>query len=141
MSRALLVLSGQDMKAKAHAWIDKAPWNTRVEFKGPRRTLDQNSALWLALTDIATQLTWHGQRYSPEDWKDYLMHALRRARWMPDEDGGMVPIGLRTSDLSKADFSDLLDLAFAFGARHGVEFAKDSAAGSGEAVVASPVAA
>ena len=108
-------------RQKAVSWVLKAPQGTRVEFKAPRRTLDQNSALWLWLTALATQLDWHNQRYSAEDWKDYLMHALRHARWMPNEDGGMVPIGLRTSDLSKGEFSELLELTIAFATRHGVK--------------------
>jgi hypothetical protein len=121
MSRAVLVLANDRMRQKAVRWVMIAPKDTRVEFKGPRRSLDQNSTLWLWLTAIATQLRWRdGQKYTAEDWKDYLMHSLRRARWMPDEDGGMVPIGMRSSDLSKEEFSDLLELTMAFAARHGV---------------------
>jgi hypothetical protein len=120
MPKALLVLAGNSERARAHDWIKRAPVNSRVSFQGPRRSTDQNSTMWLWLTALATQLTWHGQRYSADDWKDYMMHALRKARWMPDEDGGMVPIGLRSSNLSKADMSDLIDLIAAFAARHGV---------------------
>lgn len=121
MGRALLVLANDAIRQKAVHWVMIAPRETRVTFQGPVRTLDQNSALWLWLTAIATQLTWRdGQRYSADDWKDYLMHSLRRARWMPDEDGGMVPIGMRSSDLSKQEFADLLELTMAFAARHGV---------------------
>lgn len=124
MSRALLILTGDAERKKACAWIRSAPVNTRVEFKAPSRSLDQNSRMWASLTDIATQLVWHGQRYSPEDWKDLLMASLRQARWMPAEDGGMVPIGMRTSDLSKGEMSDLLEIIMAFGANHGVTFSE-----------------
>jgi NinB protein len=120
MSRALLVLANDRIRQRAVHWIMVAPKDTRVEFKGPRRSNDQNSLLWVWLTEIATKLEWHGQKYSADDWKDYLMHSLRRARWMPDEDGGMVPIGMRTSDLSKEDFSNLLELTMAFATSHGV---------------------
>lgn len=119
---ALVVLAGQRERAKATDWIKRAPVNTRVMFKGPVRTLDQNSLMWKLLTHLSVQLVWHNQRYSPDDWKDYMMHALKRARWMPDEDGGMVPVGMRTSDLSKEDMSSLIELIYAFGARHEVNF-------------------
>lgn len=122
MSRALLILASQLERNRAHAWINTAPINTRVEFKQARRSNEANAAMWAALTDIARQLEWHGQKYSPEDWKDFAMHALKRARWMPSEDGGMVPIGMRTSDLSREEMSDLLEFLHAFGAQHGVEF-------------------
>jgi NinB protein len=120
MSRALLILANDRIRQKAAHWIMVAPKDTRVEFKGPRRSNDQNSLLWVWLTEIARKLEWRGQKYSADDWKDYLMHSLRRARWMPDEDGGMVPIGMRTSDLSKEDFSNLLELTMAFATSHGV---------------------
>jgi hypothetical protein len=120
VTRALIILAGDRERAKAINWIATAPVNTRVEFKAARRSLDQNAAMWAALTELASQLEWHGQKYTAEDWKDYLMHALKRARWMPDEDGGMVPIGMRTSDLSKAEMSDLLELIHEFAARHNI---------------------
>lgn len=124
MSRALLILANDKVRERAAHWIKIAPVGTRVTFQAPRRSLDQNSKLWASLTDIATQLVWHGQRYSPEDWKDLLMASLRQARWMPAEDGGMVPIGMRTSDLSKGEMSDLLEIIMAFGANHGVTFSE-----------------
>ena len=102
--------------------IVAAPDLAQVTIAEPARSLKQNAALWAALTDISEQLLWHGQRYSEDDWKDYFMHALRKARWMPFEDGGMVPIGMRTSRLSHKDFGDLLTVAHEFGARHGVTF-------------------
>lgn len=120
MSRALVILASDFDRQKAIKWVRALPTNTRVEFKKPRRSLDQNSAMWLWLTALAEQLDWHGQRYTPEDWKDYMMHAFRRARWMPDEDGGMVPIGMRTSDLAKEEMSEFLELLIAFATRHGV---------------------
>lgn len=121
MSRALLILDSKAAKARAAHWIAIAEPMTRVEFKRPQRTLDQNAKLWATLTDIAAQLDWQGQRYSPDDWKDYFMHALRKARWMPDEDGGFVPVGMRSSDLSKDEMSDLIELILAFAARHEVK--------------------
>ena len=48
------------------------------------------------------------------------MHQLGNGRWMPAEDGGMVPIGMRTSDLSKQEFGDLITVIQAFAARNGV---------------------
>ena len=39
---------------------------------------------------------------------------------MPAEGGGMVPIGMRTSDLSKAEFGDLIVVIQEFAARNDV---------------------
>lgn len=122
MGRALLVLWNDAMKAKAIDWIRRAPRDTRVEFKGPQRSIPQNDRQWAMLTDIATQLCWHGQFYPPQAWKDYFMHSYRGATWMPHEDGGMVPVGMHTSDLSVQEHSEFTMLVEAFAARHGVKF-------------------
>lgn len=119
MGRAVLTLPrGAD---KAREWIARAPHGTRVTFQGPKRSTPQNDRMWALLTDVSTQLVWHGQRYSPEEWKDYFMHAYRGEKWMPAEEGGMVPIGRATSKLSKEEHSELTTIIEAFAARHGVE--------------------
>ena len=122
MSRELLIISAEQFREKAMAWIRSAPLGTRLTFQGPTRSLPQNAKMWSMLTELSEQLDWHGRKYGTEDWKDYLMHSLSRGRWMPDEDGGMVPVGMRTSRLSKAEMADLIALMDAFGARHGVVF-------------------
>lgn len=120
MSRVALILSNKETRERAARWVMAAPPNCRFELKESKRSVPQNSLLWVYLTEIARQLEWHGQKYSPDDWKDYMMHAMKRARWMPSEDGGMVPIGMRTSDLSKSEMAELLALIEAFAAQHGI---------------------
>lgn len=123
MSRWSFIVSDR-AKPKLHLMLDHAPNGMLVEFREAKRTLDQNAKLWPMLTDISTQLSWHGQKYPPEDWKDFLMHQLRGGRWMPAENGGMVPIGFRTSELSKAEFAELIEVLYAFGARNGVQWSE-----------------
>ena len=124
MTRALITLYGQRDRTKAHAWINQAPFGTRVEFKQSKRTTDQNAKLWASLTDIATQLTWHGQKLRPDDWKFIFLDALKRElRTVPNLDGtGFVNLGRSSSDLSKEEMSNLIELISAFGAQHGVRF-------------------
>lgn len=123
MSRALLILYSDAMRAKAIDWISRAPKETRVTFQGPRRSLDQNARLWASLTEVAEQVEWYGQKLSSEDWKDVFTASLRRARVVPGLDPGTyVPLGMRTSDMSKDELSNLLELIYAFGAQHGVIF-------------------
>lgn len=124
MGRALLPLHSAADKAKAMLWVDKAPWGTRLTFQGPKRTLDQNSKLWAALTDVASQLKWHGARLSPEDWKTLFLSALNtEMRIVPNLDGtGFVPLGRSSSNLSVQEMVELIELILAFGTQHGVEF-------------------
>ena len=128
MSRALLVLHDDVIRARAIDWIKRAAKDTRVEFRGPRRTLDQNSLLWARLTEVARCVEWYGQKLSAEDWKDCFSASLRKARVVPGLDPGTyVPLGMRTSDMSKQEMTLLLDLISAFAAERGVQFKDETA--------------
>lgn len=119
--RASLILANPAVRERAKRWIDGLPEGTRVEFKGPRRSLDANALLWARLADISAQVVWYGQKLSSEDWKDVLSASLRKAHVVPGIDPGtFVPLGMRTSDMSKAEFGMLLDLIEAFAAERGV---------------------
>ena len=123
MGRALLVLNSAAERARAVNWIAKAPPGTRLEFKASKRSLDQNAKMWACLTDIAGQVVWYGQKLSADDWKGVFTASLRRARVVPGIDPGTyVPLGMRTSDMSKDEMSQLIELIIAFGAEHGVTF-------------------
>lgn len=144
MSRALLVLNSGYERQRASNWIAKAPDGTRVEFKGPKRTLPQNDRFWAMLTDVSTQLPWHGLKLSPDDWKLIFMDGLKReVRMAPNIDGtGFVNLGRSSSDLSTTEMSDLMELIASFGSSHGVAFHEPSASSpaddSGGVVTGSP---
>jgi hypothetical protein len=124
MSRAQITLCSRSEREKAARWISQAPTGTRVTFKESKRSTDQNSKLWAGLTDIATQVLWHGDRLTPDDWKLIFLDGLNREmRNVPSLDGsGIVNLGRSSSNLSKSEFSDLLELIQMFGAEHGVVF-------------------
>lgn len=124
MSRAVLILTGPASRQKAAAWIAQAAPGTRVEFKEAKRSIPQNDRMWAMLTDVARQLPWHGLKLSPDDWKLIFLDALKReVRMVPNLDGnGFVSLGRSSSDLSRGEMSDLMELISAFGARHGVKF-------------------
>ena len=124
MGRALITLHNKADRERASKWIDKAPFGTRVEFKASKRSLPQNDRMWAMLTDVAMQLNWHGISLTPDDWKLVFLDALKReARFVPNIDGaGFVNLGRSSSDLSKEEMSELIELIFAFGAQHGVKF-------------------
>jgi hypothetical protein len=141
MSRALVTLRTADDRERACRWIRQAPPGSRIEFKSPRRTLPQNDRMWAMLTEIATQLAWHGQKLTPDDWKDLFMGALRKERLVPGINGGLTSIGMRTSDLTKEEMSDLIELIDVFAAEHGVTLngCRDDASQVADADTASQV--
>lgn len=130
MSRYLVILTSRNEREKAKRYIDAAPDRSRVEVKAAKRTLDQNSKLWVMLSEIARQVTWHGVKLRPDDFKLIFLDALKReVRAVPNLDGtGFVNIGRSSSDLTKAEMSDLIELLFKFGAEHGVKFQDEAEA-------------
>ena len=124
MSRALVVLRTQADRNLIAKWAASAPEGTRVEMKKPKRTLPQNDRMWAMLTEIAQQVTYHGLRLSPDDYKLIFLDALNRElRAVPNLDGnGMVNLGRSSSDLSVEEMGDLFLLIEKFGAEHGVQF-------------------
>ena len=124
MTRAMLIIHTEAIRHKAMIWVKSAPVGTRIEFKMSKRSLPQNDRMWAMLTDVATQLKWHGVTLAPDDWKLVFLDALKRElRVVPALDGrGMVNLGRSSSDLTKDEMTELMDLIEAFGARHGVQF-------------------
>lgn len=124
MSRALVVIAGQMDRQRIAKWAMQVPVNTRVEFKAPKRSIPQNDRMWSMLTEVAQQLPWHGMKLSADDWKLVFLDALNReVRVVPSIDGrGFVNLGRSSSDLSKDEMSDLMELIAVFGAEHGVAF-------------------
>jgi hypothetical protein len=126
MARWTQIINSLADRQRAARWCMNAPSGMRIEFKEVKRSLGQNDLLWARLTDVAAQVEWYGQKLSPDDWKDMFTASLRKARVSPGIDpGSFVVLGLHTSDLSKQEFSDLLELIAAFGAEHGVQFQDD----------------
>lgn len=122
MSDGYTMILGGDRK-NAYRVIDGAPNGSVVTVKPPRRTLDQNARMWALLSEISLTKP-EGRSMTPDVWKAVFMHALDHAqRFEMALDGqGMVPVGFRTSKLSKAQMGDLMELIEEYGARHGVEF-------------------
>lgn len=103
------------------------PVRVRIDEKQCTRTLEQNSLLWATLSDIAKQVQWPVdgklQHLDAEDWKHILSAGLKRhQRVAQGIDGGFVILGQRTSRMSIGEMSELIELAHAFGAEHGVRW-------------------
>lgn len=124
MSRADITIYTSADRERASRLIASVPAGSRVSVKGARRSNDQNSKLWAMLTEIAMQLPWHGQKLRADDWKLIFLDSLKRElRIVPNIDGtGFVNLGRSSSDLTKDEMSQLIELIYEFGARHNVTF-------------------
>ena len=124
MSRHLVVINSTADRERAARYVALAPFGTRVELKAAKRSLPQSDFMWSMLTDISRELPWHGIKLTPSDWKLLFLDALKRElRMVPNLDGdGFVNLGRSSSDLSKAEMGDLIELIRQFGANHGITF-------------------
>lgn len=120
-------LSHDIARQRAIQAVQSAPAGHVVTIKEPTRSLDQNALLWPLLTELSEQVNWYGQKLEPDEWKDVMTAGLKKQKAVPGIDGGFVMVGSRTSKMSKAEFSDLVELIYAFGAQHGVKFQGDAA--------------
>lgn len=117
----LLAEAGQEFQI----WLD-----------GIKRTLDQNAAMWPALTDIAEQVKWpHTRggnwvidRMPPKSWKAVLTAAFEQETEMAQGlNGGTVMVGASTSSYSKKKMGDFLTFLHAEGTERGVRWSKKAA--------------
>ena len=86
------------------------------------RSLEQNRLMWANLEDIAQQVVWYGQKLDKQEWKDVLTAGLKKQKIVPGIEGGFVVIGARTSKMSVAEMTELIELSSMFGAQQGVKF-------------------
>lgn len=106
--------------AKAHL---NAGRRMVIELREEKRSDAQNRRLWAMLTEISQQVDWYGKKLSPEDWKHVFSSSLRKLEVVPNLDGtGFVALGTSTSQMTKAEMSDMQTLMEAFGSEHGVRF-------------------
>lgn len=121
MDKAPIYLRGEAQREYARRVITGAPQDYVVVIKPPTRSDAQNNLLWPMLQDVSRQVNWYGRKLTPEDWKHVFTAGLRKLDVVPNLDGtGFVALGLSTSAMSKAMFSDLITMIYAFGAEKGV---------------------
>lgn len=123
MASTLPQLVGAFARAKSCALAGQT---LSLEIKAETRSTEQNRLFWSCLRDLAQHVEWYGHRLTEEEWKDFLTAALRKEKVIPGMNGGFVVLGQRTSKMSKAEMTELIDLAHAFGDDNGVAWSQTS---------------
>ncbi len=117
-----IVLTGDYRRSEARRLIDLAPPYAVVTVKAPTRSTDQNAKMWAMLSDISRAKP-EGRSLTPEVWKALFMHSLsHEVRFEQALDGkGVVPVGFKSSSLTVAQMSELIEFIQEYAARHGIE--------------------
>ena len=123
-----------EARRRAMACVADAPENYVVTVQEPTRSTNQNAAQWPILEAFAEQLQWpvNGSMVSltAEEFKNVLTAAFQgeTVRLAQGLNGGVVMLGLRTSQMGKRRFSEWLDFLHATAALRGVTVYADEAA-------------
>lgn len=89
------------------------------------RTLEQNARMWATLTDISKQVIWHGLTLTAEEWKHVFTATLKGQKTVRNlDDTGFIVLGQSTRVMSKRELSNLLELAYSFGAKRDVKWSE-----------------
>lgn len=124
--KRVLRLVNDGVRERAAQECFAAPVGAVVRFAEAGRTLDQNAAQWPILQAFADQLEWpvNGRmvHMTPDEWKDVLSAAFQneQARLAMGMNGGVVMLGMRTSRMTKRQFSEWLEFLHATAAERGV---------------------
>ena len=119
MADHTIILRGN--RELAHRIVDCAPIGTKLAITKPKRTIPQNDRMWALLTEVSAAKP-EGRELTPDVWKSLFLHSLDHAqRFELALDGrGMVPVGFRSSKLTKEQMGDLMTVIEEYAARHGI---------------------
>jgi hypothetical protein len=121
-----VILQGLSSRQKAENLVNAAPYGAVMNIRPPTRSSDQNAKMWAMLSDVSRAKP-EGRDMPPDLWKSLFMAACgHRVRFEPGIDGeGVVPLGFRSSRLTKAEMSELIECIAAYGARHDVAWTNE----------------
>lgn len=128
-------LINESVKQNAINFIRMLPVDQKrpliLVIKEMTRTLDQNRKMWPLLKDLSDQVTWFGNKYDSDDWKDLITAMVAKAkkqeqRMAPGLDGGVVMFGQRTSKMTVRQMVEVIEAIYWFGTQQGVNFSEES---------------
>jgi len=124
-----IILSGLTQRMRAHRLIDIAPQGAVLNIREAKRTNAQNDLMWAILSQIARAKP--DDRLLPTDtWKALAMEAAGfQCTFGTSLDGQRpVPLGFKSSRLTKGEFSDVIETLFAFAAEKGIPLSDEAEA-------------
>lgn len=116
------ILRSQTQRDLCHGLIEKAPQDYVVQVRPPNRTGEQNDKMWAMIGDISRAKPM-ARRHTPDDWKAIIMNACGwETQFLEGLDGRPFPSGFRSSNMTKAQMSTMIEWMYAFGAEHNIRW-------------------
>lgn len=125
MTGQTVILNSSHARSNARRLCDIAPPGTVATFRPARRTTAQNDLMWTLLS-IISRAKPQDRTMAPDKWKGVFLDAIgKKPEWVPSLDGeSVVCTGYRSSRLTKAEMSEVIEQIYAYGAEHGVDFSE-----------------
>lgn len=122
-----VILRGESQRKLAKALIDKAPVGYVVKIGAQTRSAEANNKMWAMLGDISRAKP-EGRMHTPETWKNLFMHSLGyQVSFEMGLNGEPFPVGFRSSQLTKAQMSDLIETMYQYGAKYNILWSEEYA--------------
>jgi len=119
-----VILRGQPQRDLAKQFIDKAPENSVVKISPLTRSNEQNNKMWGLIEDVMNAMP-EGRQHTKEVWKAIFMNALgHETAFAMGINNEIFPIGFKSSQLSVRQMSDLIEVIYAYGAKHNVKWSE-----------------
>lgn len=111
-------------RAALAARVLALPAGYELTIAEPGRTTSQNAKLWPMLTDVSLAQP-EGRVMSTDNWKTCFLSALgHEIAWAEGLLGEPLPLGFRSSKLSKRQFADLITFIYQWSDERGVTWSE-----------------
>ncbi len=122
-------LTGPYQRKLAKRLIDAAPDGAVVNVREANRTTEQSAKMWALLSDVSRAKP-GGRKLTADLWKCVMMNACGHAVQFENalNDGPPFPVGFRSSRLTVAQMSELIEFVQCWGAQNGVTFSDEARA-------------
>lgn len=117
-----VVLNNAHARDTARRLVDHAPPGAIVNIREANRTSGQNALMWALLSDVSRAKP-DDRTHTADMWKNLFMHACGHAvQFENGLDGQPFPVGFRSSRLTKAQMTELIEFILSWGTQNGVQF-------------------
>lgn len=102
--------------------LTNEPWVVSFQKLEEKRRDVQNRRYWAIMHEIAEQLKINNQQMTAEVWHEWAKRRFIGVKEIVLPDGEIVILGMTSTELSVAEFSDYMQMVEAWAVDHGVIF-------------------
>lgn len=116
-------LVSDKVRANAVEAVRNAPAGSIVTISEPTRSKEQSSKMWAMIGDVMRTKP-EGRQWTKETWRAAFMHSLGHQIAFAEglDNSGPFPIGFHSSNLNVKQMRDMIDVIYAYGNEHQVQW-------------------